>query len=105
YGLLGAVPGQGAMVNYDNMLFVVEKVQGRRITKVLVGREGQPSQPLYPHGHCSVLSSYAGTTARHKKHKDDQPNDRALRSEQPPAGLLILRLGGEQTPDIGFRGI
>jgi CBS domain containing-hemolysin-like protein len=46
YGLLGAVPGQGAMVTYDNILFVVEKVQGRRITKVLVGREDQPSRPL-----------------------------------------------------------
>ena len=46
YGLLGAVPGQGAMATYDNILFVVETVQGRRITKVLVGREDQPSQPL-----------------------------------------------------------
>jgi len=38
YGLLGAVPTQGATVAYDNLTFTVEKVQGRRIAKVLITR-------------------------------------------------------------------
>src|SRR5439155_11552170 len=38
YGLLGAVPTQGATVTYDNLTFTVEKVQGRRIAKVLITR-------------------------------------------------------------------
>jgi CBS domain containing-hemolysin-like protein len=38
YGLLGAVPTQGETVSYDNLTFTVEKVQGRRISKVLIAR-------------------------------------------------------------------
>ena len=38
YGLLGAVPTQGETVTYDNISFMAEKVQGRRIAKVLVRR-------------------------------------------------------------------
>ena len=38
YGLLGAVPTQGETVAYDNLTFTAEKVQGRRIAKVLVAR-------------------------------------------------------------------
>jgi CBS domain containing-hemolysin-like protein len=38
YGLLGAVPTQGATVNFDNLTFTAEKVQGRRIAKVLIER-------------------------------------------------------------------
>jgi CBS domain containing-hemolysin-like protein len=37
-GLLGAVPTQGETVNYDNLSFTAEKVQGRRISKILIGR-------------------------------------------------------------------
>jgi CBS domain containing-hemolysin-like protein len=38
YGLLGSVPTQGEMVTYDGLTFVAEKVQGRRIAKVLITR-------------------------------------------------------------------
>lgn len=43
YGLIGAVPTQGETVTYENMTFTVEKVQGRRISKVLISR--QPREP------------------------------------------------------------
>ncbi len=39
YGLLGAVPTQGETVSYDNLMFTAEKVQGRRIAKVLISRK------------------------------------------------------------------
>src|SRR5207248_1037202 len=39
YGMLGAVPTQGEMVSYDNLTFTAEKVQGRRIAKVLLSRK------------------------------------------------------------------
>jgi CBS domain containing-hemolysin-like protein len=38
YGLLGAVPTQGETVTFDNLVFTAEKVQGRRISKVLIKR-------------------------------------------------------------------
>jgi CBS domain containing-hemolysin-like protein len=38
YGLLGAVPTQGETVSYEDLDFVAEKVQGRRIAKVLIRR-------------------------------------------------------------------
>jgi magnesium and cobalt exporter, CNNM family len=38
YGLLGAVPTQGETVTYDDLTFTAEKVQGRRIAKVLIKR-------------------------------------------------------------------
>jgi CBS domain containing-hemolysin-like protein len=38
YGLLGAVPTQGETVSYENLTFNAEKVQGRRISKVLITR-------------------------------------------------------------------
>jgi magnesium and cobalt exporter, CNNM family len=38
YGLLGSVPTQGQTVTYDNLSFTAEKVQGRRIAKVLIKR-------------------------------------------------------------------
>ncbi len=38
YGLLGSVPTQGETVAFDNLTFTAEKVQGRRIAKVLVAR-------------------------------------------------------------------
>jgi CBS domain containing-hemolysin-like protein len=43
YGLLGAVPTQGETVTYDNLQFTAERVQGRRISKVLIKRR-QPEQ-------------------------------------------------------------
>lgn len=47
YGLLGAVPTQSTIVKQDNILLTVEKVQGRRIAKVLVAREDEiPAEPL-----------------------------------------------------------
>jgi CBS domain containing-hemolysin-like protein len=36
YGLLGAVPTQGETVTYDDLTLTAEKVQGRRIAKVLI---------------------------------------------------------------------
>jgi magnesium and cobalt exporter, CNNM family len=39
YGLLGSVPTQGETVKYDHLTFTAEKVQGRRIAKVLIRRE------------------------------------------------------------------
>jgi CBS domain containing-hemolysin-like protein len=38
YGLVGAVPTQGQAVGYDGLRFTVERVQGRRIAKVLISR-------------------------------------------------------------------
>jgi CBS domain containing-hemolysin-like protein len=44
YHLLGAVPTQGETVSFDNLTFTAEKVQGRRIAKVLIHRE-KPASP------------------------------------------------------------
>jgi magnesium and cobalt exporter, CNNM family len=41
YGLLGSVPTQGETVTYDDLTFTAEKVQGRRIAKVLITRKRQ----------------------------------------------------------------
>ena len=43
YGLLGAVPTQGETVTYEDLDFVAEKVQGRRIAKVVIRRR-QPAE-------------------------------------------------------------
>ena len=45
YSLLGAVPTQGETVNYDNLSFTAEKVQGRRISKVLISRRDPEQEP------------------------------------------------------------
>ena len=45
YGLLGAVPTQGETVSYENLDFTAERVQGRRIAKILITR-----RPLGPDG-------------------------------------------------------
>jgi len=42
YGLLGAVPTQGERVTYEDLEFTAEKVQGRRISSVLIAR--RPSE-------------------------------------------------------------
>jgi CBS domain containing-hemolysin-like protein len=39
YGLLGEVPTQGQAVDFDNLTFSADKVQGRRIQKVLISRK------------------------------------------------------------------
>jgi CBS domain containing-hemolysin-like protein len=44
YGLLGSVPTQGETVTYDHLTFVAEKVQGRRIAKVLIKRGPEPDR-------------------------------------------------------------
>jgi CBS domain containing-hemolysin-like protein len=41
YGLLGSVPTQGETVTYGDLTFTAEKVQGRRIAKVLITRKRQ----------------------------------------------------------------
>ena len=47
YGLLGAMPTQGEEVSYDNLTFTAEKVQGRRISKVLIKkRESTEAEPV-----------------------------------------------------------
>ncbi len=38
YGLLGAVPTQGETASFESLTFTAEKVQGRRIAKVLITR-------------------------------------------------------------------
>jgi CBS domain containing-hemolysin-like protein len=38
------VPTQGETVAYGNITFTAEKVQGRRISKVLIKREKQPQE-------------------------------------------------------------
>jgi CBS domain containing-hemolysin-like protein len=43
-GLLGQIPREGQEVKYDNITFKAERVQGRRIERVLVSRDGPPKQ-------------------------------------------------------------
>jgi CBS domain containing-hemolysin-like protein len=38
YGLLGSVPTQGETVSFEDITFTAEKVQGRRIAKVLIAK-------------------------------------------------------------------
>jgi CBS domain containing-hemolysin-like protein len=38
-GLLGSIPEEGESVGYQNLTFVAEQVQGRRIAKILIRRE------------------------------------------------------------------
>jgi CBS domain containing-hemolysin-like protein len=44
YGLLGSVPTQGETVAYDGVTLTAEKVQGRRIAKVLITKPAQAEQ-------------------------------------------------------------
>ncbi|HEX2178340.1 MAG TPA: hemolysin family protein [Actinomycetota bacterium] len=47
FGLVGAVPTQSTVVRHDDVLLTVEKVQGRRIAKVLVTKVDEvPAEPL-----------------------------------------------------------
>jgi CBS domain containing-hemolysin-like protein len=45
--LLGAIPRQGEEVRYENLVFKAERVQGRRVSQVLLTRE-DPSQGAAP---------------------------------------------------------
>jgi CBS domain containing-hemolysin-like protein len=45
YHLLGAVPTQGETVSFANLTFTAEKVQGRRIAKVLIHRKEPEPEP------------------------------------------------------------
>src|SRR5919197_3971709 len=47
YGLLGSVPTQGETVDFDNLRFTAEKVQGRRISKILITRQ-EPQEAEQP---------------------------------------------------------
>jgi CBS domain containing-hemolysin-like protein len=38
FGLLGSIPAQGQSVTLEGFRFTAEKVQGRRVTTVLVDR-------------------------------------------------------------------
>jgi magnesium and cobalt exporter, CNNM family len=42
--LLGAIPSEGQEVAYDNIRFKAERVQGRRIARVLVSKTGEPTK-------------------------------------------------------------
>jgi CBS domain containing-hemolysin-like protein len=44
YGLLGSVPTQGEQVTWNVVTLTAEKVQGRRIAKVLITRQPQPRE-------------------------------------------------------------
>jgi CBS domain containing-hemolysin-like protein len=45
-GLLGSIPDQGQEVTFQNLVFKAERVQGRRIAKVLITRIDEPdSEP------------------------------------------------------------
>jgi CBS domain containing-hemolysin-like protein len=44
-GLLGAIPSEGQEVSYDDLSFKAERVQGRRIERVLVSRVDRSKQP------------------------------------------------------------
>ena len=41
-GLLGSIPDEGEEVSFQNLRFTAERVDGRRISKVLITREEQP---------------------------------------------------------------
>ncbi|HXF37152.1 MAG TPA: hemolysin family protein [Actinomycetota bacterium] len=43
-GLLGAIPTEGQEVRFGNLLFRAERVQGRRIAKVLISRLEEPER-------------------------------------------------------------
>ena len=44
FGELGAIPTEGQAVEVQGFRFIAEKVQGRRVTTVLVMRETPPEQ-------------------------------------------------------------
>jgi len=49
-GLLGSIPEQGEEVTYQNLVFKAEKVNGRRIAKVLITRRSEEAEQPSPAG-------------------------------------------------------
>jgi CBS domain containing-hemolysin-like protein len=49
-GLLGSIPEQGEEVTYQNLVFKAEKVNGRRIAKVLITRKPEEAEQRSPAG-------------------------------------------------------
>jgi putative hemolysin len=49
-GLLGSIPEQGEEVTYQNLVFKAEKVNGRRIAKVLITRKPEGAEQPSPAG-------------------------------------------------------
>ncbi len=49
-GLLGSIPEQGEEVTYQNLVFKAEKVNGRRIAKVLITRKSEEAEQPSPAG-------------------------------------------------------
>ena len=49
-GLLGSIPEQGEEVTYQNLTFKAEKVNGRRIAKVLITRKQEEAEQPSPAG-------------------------------------------------------
>ena len=49
-GLLGSIPAQGEEVTYQNLVFKAEKVNGRRIAKVLITRKSEEAEQPSPAG-------------------------------------------------------
>jgi magnesium and cobalt exporter, CNNM family len=43
-GLLGEIPDEGQNVTFRNLRFTAERVNGRRISKVLITREPEPEE-------------------------------------------------------------
>jgi CBS domain containing-hemolysin-like protein len=43
-GLLGSIPKEGESVGFEGLLFTAERVQGRRIVKVLIHRRNEPAE-------------------------------------------------------------
>ncbi|MBA3552043.1 MAG: HlyC/CorC family transporter [Actinobacteria bacterium] len=48
YGILGSVPTQGETVSFANLTFTAERVQGRRIAKVLITRKDESQLVTQP---------------------------------------------------------
>jgi CBS domain containing-hemolysin-like protein len=44
FGLLGTIPTEGQQVELDDLRFTAEKVQGRRVTTVVVAKVAASSQ-------------------------------------------------------------
>jgi len=44
FGLLGTIPTEGEQVELENLRFTAEKVQGRRVTTVLVVKSAPPAE-------------------------------------------------------------
>lgn len=50
YSLIGRIPAEGEKVVHDNLTFTVEKVEGRRISKILITKQSSPGKEFSPSG-------------------------------------------------------